>query len=314
MRWILLALFGTACLISPVGYGQNPPSDNEVFKKLEKHGIFPGPIGPFGKGTVALHCTINLADSETLKALRLLRHVRELTEIHIFVAEPKHMEECLKLIGELPKIKVLHLEADRFPDKDLKIIAAFKQLEDLSLGFPDVTDEQIRELHALKDLKTLKRLYVLYAQASPKVLEDLKDALKQVKEVTFEKDLRIQLLKISPKDDPITKLQKEKFNAAASELNLRLDFSRSGKGRMSDPSALGALQRLRDAALDVSDQELKLKVVNHYVEFMESAYKEIDERFKAAIGGSPEHFHQLRYYYLDAQILQLRLKKQFEAK
>ena len=46
---------------------------------------------------------------------------------------------------------------------------------------------------------------------------------------------------------------------------------------------------------------------------MEILFKDTEEKFKTG-SLSPEIFHREHYYYLDAQILHLRLKKQLEAK
>ncbi|MBI1832534.1 MAG: hypothetical protein HYR84_13925, partial [Planctomycetes bacterium] len=112
---------------------------------------------------------------------------------------------------------------------------------------------------------------------------------------------------ILPKDDAFTKLQKEKLNAAISEINATYLQARAGKIHFADIGESG--RRFRDAVVDLNDPKATIKVVNAFVELMAHAQKDAEASFSAG-RLDPERAHRIRYYYLDAQILQMRLKKQ----
>lgn len=130
--------------------------------------------------------------------------------------------------------------------------------------------------------------------------------------VQVEKDLSLKPVPISPKDDALLKLQKEKLNAVIAELNYGYELYKDGKVTF-EGVTIAASGRLKDTVLELNDANVTMKTVNAYVELMEQAHKDTETRFKAGTL-SPQAYYRERYYYFDAQILQLRVKKQLDGK
>lgn len=118
-------------------------------------------------------------------------------------------------------------------------------------------------------------------------------------------------LPILAKDKGVVKLQKEKLNAAVAELNVLTKMVEAGKGTVAE--FVEAAGRLKDAAVDLNDPKLTMKIVNDYVGLLAEVHRVTELRVNAG-NDRMDSLHRVRYYYLDAQILQLRQKKQLDAK
>ncbi|MBI3821480.1 MAG: hypothetical protein HY289_02245 [Planctomycetes bacterium] len=123
----------------------------------------------------------------------------------------------------------------------------------------------------------------------------------------------LQPLIVLQTDAPLVQLQKEKLNAAVSELNAMQQRIRAGKASIGEGDFCEAGRRFKDAVLDLNDAKLTIKTVSDYVDMMHHAYKQADVQYKAG-RLLPDNMFRVRYYHLDAQILQLREKKKLEGK
>jgi hypothetical protein len=313
MRQICLAsAIVTACLSGTV-FGQREPSQPDsrsILDKLEKHGISVHPY--FDRKEQGQRAYVVVRDAETVKALDLLRQVNNLSAVSLHLSEAGHTLACLKGIENLAKVKKLAVHAQALTTDDLKIISRMKQLDDLTLKCAELSDAQMKELHALKALKNLE---LSCCQVSPKSLDNLKRALPQVKvdfrrvpEMFFLAELRV-----SDADDVLTKLQKEKYNVALTRV-LYLD-ERMMQGtidilqrREGLNLPYEAVRQLTDAAVDLNDPKLAMKIIDGCVELMRE-YSDLAEELQKAGIMSPDEANRIRYYFLDAQILQIRHKK-----
>ena len=122
-------------------------------------------------------------------------------------------------------------------------------------------------------------------------------------------------LKIAANDSPAAKLKKEKFNAALSAFR-RIDaLVVAGKpGRTyGDPGTLEVTRSLKDSILDLDDPALRMKAFDAYVDL--TKFSEKDSLIKLEAGAIDPYKSDLtRYRRLDAELLQLQMKKQAEKK
>ena len=150
-------------------------------------------------------------------------------------------------------------------------------------------------------------------EVPPKSLENLKRALPQAN-VHFQATLFS--LKIADADDVLTKLKKEKFNAALARLP-HVTVIPVGRTPIDWDTVtakfLEGSRQLVDAALDLDDPKLAMRTLDAHVNLMEHAFKRAEEKYKWA-EMSPDNYFAIRYQYFDAQILQLRYKKKLQAK
>lgn len=296
MRRILLGLVIGTFSMNGEGSGQDPMLEREATDQLEKRGVV------IERGMAV----VRSPDAKTIQALGLLQHVR-LVGIEISNLESNHMAECLGHLGALQNLKALSLDAVHLTNKDLKKIASFTQLEGLALFSPSITDANIGQLHALKGMKNLRWLRIVHGKVAQEALMDLKRELAPLTNLYFEKDMTLHPLPITPKDDGLVKLQKEKLNAAIAEINTAYREFR-GKVRFLTPECTFC-ERMKNAITELNDPKLTMNVANELVEFMDRAHRDTGESQKGSA-----IYQRTRYYYLDAQMLQMRLKKQLDAK
>jgi hypothetical protein len=316
MRWLFLLLVGAAGFVNGLAYGQSQPSEDELLAKFREQGVFLQPIDPSKKEMMA---SVRVSNAETLIALDALSKVKDLTEIRLGVVEAIWTEPCLKRIKSFPGVKQLEIRADEMTVADFKTIVTLKQLERLTLECADLSDAQLRQLHAMKDLKELR---LICLQVSPKTLDELKRALPQAISIEVERMLLLFALppvKISSTEDGLTKLQREKFNAALAEIRIFVGRLKAGQLNLAGNDSEGPRvflesgQRLVAAALDLNDPPFAMKVVDGHVQLLAQIYKETESQHQAG-QVHPQTFYRVQYQYLDAQILQIRLKKKLEGK
>jgi hypothetical protein len=251
---------------------------------------------------------------KSLDGIEKLALVPDLTSVHASLGDDKLTNDFLDRIGKLPKtVKELEISINCNSNADLKKLAAAKHIQRLYLAFPDIDDTQVRQLHALKDLKQLKHVTLAHLHAPPKLLEELKRALPNVEKIDFDRiELAIPTLRIEREDSALVNLKKEKLNAAV--LGLNDAFHKRFEPRVQDEEMIADASRRVTAALaDLNDPGLTMKVVNAQVDLLGKKHEELRQRFTAG-SIAPETYYRARYEYLDAQILQMRFKKQSEAK
>jgi hypothetical protein len=297
-------------------------------------------LGRYGiqLGEVEGGAVIELTHRRSLQMMDILRRVKPLTRVQVTVAFAKDVQACLdklkplsdmaelrigaerlsetelNLLAQLKQVKQLQISVESMTEKELSQLSAFAHLEGLSLVYLDITEKEVAQLHALKSLKKLRSFHLAHLRLTTKTLAELEEALGQVKIVTFEQGEAIRPLYIAPNDSPLVRLRKEKFNVVAKELLLILQSRHSGRCFNSTPLWHDSMRRYRDAALEIDDPRLKMRVVNDYVALMERIDKDTERLYK--IGherDTPGAYFRVRYEYLQAQILQLELRKEMQS-
>jgi hypothetical protein len=295
---------------SSSGYPDRPLAD-----QLAAHGIniwnrhYPN-------GAILPEASIDLRKAGSLIGLNLLREVKLLALAHVVAEDAERTDQLIKIIATFPKLKVLSLKTKTLTAKELPRLAGLRSLEKLTLECPDLTDAHARRLEALKELPQLKSVRLQYAHISPESLARLQKSLPQVTTFDFDEDISVRLLKmaaVTARDDQLTKLKKQKLTAALRQLQVHYYDAKVNYRYLDTLAECG--KKVTDAAMDLSDQDLKRIIIGEYIRFLESIYLLGERRFKCKRDdGSMSHLFppMLEYYYLDAQILQRRLKKQSE--
>jgi len=287
------------------------PQDLELQEQLHKYGVFLSPNPLDGMGLLA---TISSDKLDSGMAVKLLRRVKNLTEIGLHLGEGKLTADHLKLIKDLPAVKRLEVHAYQLSDQDIKTIATLKHLEGLTLESAEFTDVHLRALQTMTGLQFVSLACV---EVSPKAVAELKIALVLVKSFHVER-FAIRLLpsqKISPNDDLLTKLRKEKFNAALVGIRSYHTLIRGGfeHATYSSREFLDLAHHLKHAAMDLNEPVLKMNVIDGLVELWKRADREAIHLMES--GRLRRHQHQIiRCNLLDAQILQVQLRKQMDKK
>jgi uncharacterized protein (TIGR00725 family) len=118
-------------------------------------------------------------------------------------------------------------------------------------------------------------------------------------------------LKIDPRDDPLRKLLKERFNYALAEIEARYHRCLAGTG--TDEVLFEAAQRLLQAGLEVADTaEARLKLREQYLELA----REVERIIALKVEAGKEQIAELeraRYFRADAEIQVLREKAKAKA-
>jgi hypothetical protein len=120
-------------------------------------------------------------------------------------------------------------------------------------------------------------------------------------------------LVIGAKEEALAKLKKERFNASLDAIKAYSAKIEAGKATYGDLEFIALARFLTDAALDLGDPALTMKIIDDYVGMAKTALSDAQVQYEAG-RIEPYKYHQARYHYLDAQILQARLKKQLDKK
>lgn len=252
-------------------------------------------------------------DPSPAKVTELLRPFKKLKSLGLVLGPAGVTEGHLKIIKDLPTVTRLNIEAVQLSEQDMKKVATLQQLESLSLGSMEFTDAQLRPLQMMK---RVKRIELECAEFSPTALAELRGALIQAESVeafTMPRLAYFLPLKIAPDEMPLTKLKKEKVNEMVAGVQQFVNLIRAGAERYSSNNFIELVKNLKDSVLDLDDPVTKMAVVDGYVDLMKIAEAEVRSARDAGGGGlKPYQFHLVRYYYLDAQVLQLQLRKQLK--
>ena len=327
----MIIAFGPVPLVS----AQTSPAEKRLFDELDKAGIVVFDLHIDVKASPRI-AQVNLRNPGAVKGMNRLRDVKNLSSVSIFDATsviiesgtkiepnpeikskpiaPQHIEEALQRVAELPHVTTLRLHIDNLSADHLKRVASMKQLETLGIEVFDITDQRIRDFHALKVLKNLKELQLARFKVSPNALADLKAAFVHVEFARFLKPFpEFRELEIAAKEAPLIKLQKAKYNAAIAEVKRKRLQIEAGKRPPGDVDFLQSLGRVKDAAADLGDLQLSKRTLEDYLDIAEMAYAEARARVEAG-SLDPDQFHRAHYFYLDAQIELMRFQKKLESK
>jgi hypothetical protein len=291
-------------------------SPDEVAKQLRKLGVsgYDPFLGERDRWTAGL----DGSRPDFVEAARLLRRFKNIEKIRLNLGATKLTEEQAKLIKDLPTVKHLEIVAIQLSGQELQEIASLKHVEDLSLESQEFSAALLKPLH---EMKGLKRLWLISAnEIPPAAVGDLKNALTEPDQVIAAQVPAIfffQPLAVAPGDSPIAKLKKEKFNAALAAVrgNERTIMAGGRNSYRSSAPSLEIARVLKEAILDLDDPALRLKAIDGYVDLMKVAEEETRIKLELGAQGVDPETHQIaRYHYLDAQLLQLQLRKQAEKK
>jgi hypothetical protein len=308
MRLICLVIV-LFCIIPANARGQEAAKEKELADLLKKHGIQLD-ADFLGKG--ATTAVINVVDADTVKALEMLKQVKNLLNVKIHVEDTKLVNESLKRIADLPQLKRLTLSARVLNADDLKQLLRLKLLEDLTLKCEEMADAHLKQLHAMKGVKLV---HLCSAQLPSKSFEELKRALPKT-DIQFQVVPKLAFawpLKISNDDGTLARLQKEKYNVALATVQIQWEKFEQGTGQIASRDFADSLRRLSDAASDLNDPGFTLKTLEGQVEVMEIVFLISEGRYKNG-QMRPEELQEKRYDYLDAQILLAKHKKKLELK
>jgi hypothetical protein len=236
-----------------------------------------------------------------------------LDEIILAKADAKWTTACLERLNDFPKLKVLRVEASALGENDVKSIAKLKALEHLKLECPKFSESQIK---LIGDMKSLQSFHLAALDFPPKSAKLLRVALPKVNEFYLEHIpaiLSAPLVEIAKNDTPLAKLQKARLNAALNGMKSICQDSRIGSAHLGGPASLEMMRHLREAILELDDPGLAEPIVRDYVQLAEIAFNAKDARFRQ-FGESTKENHLLECVYLDAQIIQLKLKKKLDDK
>jgi hypothetical protein len=122
--------------------------------------------------------------------------------------------------------------------------------------------------------------------------------------------LKAKPLEPAKGDDELRKLQKERYNAALKEVQLRYEYVKAGKALALDVIA-DASRRLLDAELDLAEKPAdRVAVYEKQLEFAKDVEKIIEARAAAGFRDfSAADVEQARYARLTAEVNLLRAKK-----
>lgn len=120
------------------------------------------------------------------------------------------------------------------------------------------------------------------------------------------------------KDDPLTKLLKERYAEALGELRARHDEYQVGRITLGDELVIGTLHRVLESGLELcAGPADKVDLLKKCFAFAEYAEKEVDARFKAG-AINRQTYHRARYARKDLEIklarAELEAKKAEKAK
>jgi hypothetical protein len=120
--------------------------------------------------------------------------------------------------------------------------------------------------------------------------------------------VKMQALAADPKDDPLHKLLKERFNAALGETQAL--YQRAINGVSSFESLFDAANRMKHAGLEaLDDPKDKIALLEKFIELAKHVEKIAEIRQeKGRIGA--EELYRMRYCRADAEIALLRLKSE----
>jgi len=133
--------------------------------------------------------------------------------------------------------------------------------------------------------------------------QDKKPVGKEEKAPAF---LKAEPLKIEAGDDELTKLLKERYNAAVAELQARNKALESGNGTVED--IFGAARKVLRSELALSDKPAdRIAVREKYLELERAAERIATTRFQAGKLGDDD-LAAVRYLRLDAEVQLLKAK------
>jgi hypothetical protein len=324
MRSFVFALTILSFFIPSEAFAQEKLSQKELEEKLKKLGIELRRASSFGLDPDAQSAYFQRVDQNTLRGLDLLRQAQNLAEIVLDLkkADAKSATACLERLNDFPKLKYLHVRFATVRDNDVKWIARVKSVERLDLECPGISEGQIK---SIGEMKSLKYLHLTALEIPPKSAKVLRAALPKIEGFQLQQIPAIHStppLKIADNDTPLVKAQKAKVNSALKGIKLFcVDRpSLDGARNLWNPKAMELMRELKDALLELDDPILTERIVQDYVQLTEIAFKVNDmvftrERFD---GGTDRGFsaevHLMECIYLDAQILQLKMKKKRDNK
>lgn len=263
---------------------------------------------------------IDVARTDLRKAAELLPRQKGLLGVDLRLEDTPLTDEELKLLKSLPAARDLQISASQLTERDVNMIASLKHVENLSLASRDVFPELLRPLQAMKGLK---QLTILSGNKFSEAAEaKLQKAFPGVKVGTNASSVFptpaiyfFPLIKPAETDSAEAKLKKEKFNAALAAFRHIQAKIRAGTRDFTyadDPMLLN-MQAFKNSILDLDDPGMRVKAFDAYVDLTKIAEKE--SQFKLDAGNlDPYKYDLIRYYHLDAQLIQLQLKKQAEMK
>jgi RNA polymerase sigma factor (sigma-70 family) len=124
--------------------------------------------------------------------------------------------------------------------------------------------------------------------------------------------VKMKPLADDPKDDPLHKLMKERFNAALTEVHVGYQRVEAGQGTVE--VFFDAAARLKLAGLEMyDDPKEKIALLEKYVELAKEVERIMKARFEAGKAGEDD-VQRVRYFRADAEIALLRLKNPKPAK
>jgi uncharacterized membrane protein YgcG len=331
MRSFIIALAAGGCLVSTMAAQETFPKsfyDELKTYNIELYAGFPHTA------------KISLKDAKTLKGMELLRAAKSLAYVDLDMQNSESTEEYLKLLAGFADLSTLQIRNGTLKEKDIERIGALKSLSRLMIEYPEFTDHQLKQL---EPLKTLKQPYFIELRYKNFVTPDLEARLERAFSgrpyLFLVEDISWRLAKtvnIGANEDQLTKLKKQKFITAAKALQASFEATRNSNSSSSSGSSsssssgsgssgsaknaregwgdfAAAAKMMKDAVLELDDRQLALDLVNDYVRYIEKAHTACEKRFhEKSLSASEYHFVQ--YSLLDAQILQLQLRKQLQKK
>lgn len=135
---------------------------------------------------------------------------------------------------------------------------------------------------------------------------------KDEPEVKLPALLSAKPIKENAKDDELTKLLKERYNTAVSEVKELYEMYQRGRGTID--TFTEAAQRLVKAGLEVHEKPAdRVTLLTQFVELSKEVEKQAKERFEAGRILSADYY-RTRYQRIDAEIQLLRARAKIEKK
>lgn len=321
MRWLIsVAVVSTSLTMAQ---SQEQPDHEQLFDKLLNLGIrlgFDSRSDPGQVEAIPRLAILPSKDFDPNQVIDLLGQVKNLGKLAVDLKDGELADRHVKIINAFPKIKAIEISRFELSAKEMATIAKFQHMEQLELTSRTFSSDQLKPL---QEMKGLKKLHLTCAKFSPTELAQLKKTLPQVKEIDMIRIPAVVMtapMKAAANDDAVTKLRKEKYNAALNGLQSYYELIMAGGATHRDePPTFGSgpfvelATNLKDCALEMNEPAMKLQIIGDYVDLLEIAESENLVRMKVGTM-APYKYHRTHYYYLDAQLLKMQLEKQLEKK
>jgi hypothetical protein len=173
--------------------------------------------------------------------------------VYLEIRSDKITDDGVKLLTSLKELGALLLNCPAVTDNGLQHLTNLKELRVLQLNCPAITDTGLRDLERVGDLESFG---VVHRNLSDAAIARFKESHPKVsthfQEFSELLHGKVNRLTVGPKDDPITRLTKMRFNAALEVFERSWYGIQAGRAQFTSIH-FTKLPDLVDAALDLGD-------------------------------------------------------------